>query len=632
MLGFFVCMPLYKRYIWLLVFTLFKNQVEFNFINVLVNILLSLPRNYMNNRIRKTFFFLLLFFLTSKPFFAQSPKNKAILHYNTVYFEDSLIKTANSYKLSLALDSLFLQPVLFLDSNTKKLPAFHVNNLKWGTSYYWRINAYNNGKIEKQGEIHKFSIMNIRTSYMDTLRLKVIKNLKEKNNGGFIAFDNCRTIFDREGNPVWTLPLIKDVSEFNIGIRDLKLTKDNTFTFLGPKTPFEIDFEGNILWKGVKPLVIGKDTIKYHHDFKKDKYGNYWVLGNKIVYRKILKKLDDNILKDEDKILITDTGVYRGTEVGLLMKFNKNNQLLWMWDANSYLKDEDLNYKLTGNGFPTLSSHMNAFSFNEKLDEVCIGFRDISRIVKINVKTGKVISSYGEMYPSGDAKLANNAFSSQHDCFINKENNIFILNNNTLNKEPSSVIELYGNHLKNRSVLWRFNLKFDELTNGKSEKGGNVTELKNGNLLVCAGALNRTFEVTRKNEIVWDAFIQHKINKDTSWANFPQYRCSFVAKLPIYRFIPITKKSETKNNKVKKIQIIVHNTGNSDDSYVLKVLDKNDKVILQKLTKQIKVNENYTKELKLPKELKNDSICKISIRSNSTLNNIKTLKINLTNQ
>lgn len=586
----------------------------------------------MNTRIRKTFFFILLFLLTSNPFLAQLPKNKAILHYNTVYFEDSLIKTANSYKLSLALDSLFRQPVLFLDSITKKLPAFHVNNLKWGTSYYWRINAYNNGKIEKQGEIHKFSIMIIRTSYMDTLRLKVIKNLKEKNNGGFIAFDNCRTIFDREGNPVWTLPLIKGVSEFTTGIRDLRITKDNTFTFLTLKTPVEIDFDGNILWKGTKPLILGKDTIKYHHDFKKDIDGNYWVLGNKIVYRKLLKKLDDNILKNEDKILITDTGVFRGTEIGLLMKFNKNNQLLWIWDSNSYIKDEDLNYKLTGNGFPLFSSHMNAFSFNEKLDEVCIGFRDLSRIVKIDVKTGRVISSYGEMYPSGDAKFANNMFSSQHDCSINKENNIFILNNNTLNKEPSSVIELDGNNLKNRSVIWRFNLNFDELTNGKSEKGGNVTELKNGNLLVCAGALNRTFEVTRKNEIVWDAFIQYKTNKDTAWANFTQYRSSFVDNLPIYRFLPIIKNIETKSSESKKLQVIVHNTGNSNDSYVLKVLDKNDKVIMQKLTKEIKVNENYTNVLKLPKELKNDSSCKISVSSNSMLNSIKNLKINLTNK
>lgn len=582
----------------------------------------------MNKKIRNLLHIIFIVLNVFNSIFAQIPKNNSVLHYTSVYFEDSLVNSGNTYKLFLGLDSLFKKPILLIDTIYKKLPAFHVYKLNWATTYYWRVDAYKDGKIAKQGEIHKFSIMTIKASYMDTVRLKVIKNIKNKNNGGFIVFDNCRTIFDREGNPVWTLPLTKDIIDFNTVIRDLKITKDNTLTFLTLKTPIEIDFEGGVLWKGIKPLVIGKDTIKYHHDFKKDNEGNYWVLGNRIVYRKLLKKLEDNIVRNEDKVLITDSGIFRGCEMGLLMKFNKDNQLLWMWDANNYLKDVDLNYKLSGNGFPSFSSHMNAFSFNEKMDEVCIGFRDLSRIVKVNVKTGKVISSYGEKYPSGDAKYADNTFFSQHDCSITKANSILIFSNNTLKKEPSSVIELDGNNLNNNPVLWQFNLNFDSLTDGRSERCGNVTDLKNDNLLVCAGTLNRTFEITRKHEIVWDAFIQCKVNGDTNWTALKQYRSSFIPKIPIYQFIPVVEKTETKNNKVKKIKVVINNTGNSTDSYILKVFDKNQKVMIQKLTKQVIVNNNCTTIIDVPIQLKDKSAFTISITSNSLPNRVKFLASN----
>lgn len=160
---------------------------------------------------------------------------------------------------------------------------------------------------------------------------------------------------------------------------------------------------------------------------------------------------------------------------------------------------------------PLFGTHANAFSENEEGTKVYIGFRDLSRIIKIDKQTKQVDLSYGERFPSGDGLYACHAFRKQHDASVTKHNSILLLNNDEKEVKRSSVVELKDNVTgKDSAVIWKFNLDFDGPLNGKSVSGGNVMELPNSNVLVCAGVLNRVFEVSRTKEVVWDAFVQSK--------------------------------------------------------------------------------------------------------------------------
>ena len=83
-----------------------------------------------------------------------------------------------------------------------------------------------------------------------------------------LFFDNTRTLYNMSGEPLWYLPIIKGVSDSNIGaIRDIKLTDEGTITFLTPKNIHEIDYFGNVLWSGPNDGGVSGDTVEqYHHE------------------------------------------------------------------------------------------------------------------------------------------------------------------------------------------------------------------------------------------------------------------------------------------------------------------------------------------------------------------------------
>ncbi|HLA58483.1 MAG TPA: aryl-sulfate sulfotransferase, partial [Puia sp.] len=480
------------------------------------------------------------------------------------------------------------------------LPSFLVSDLKWGSVYFWKICAYDkNNNLIKAGDLHTFKIVEITTAYFDEVKLTVNSNKPGRHAGGFIAIDNTRTIFNRRGEPVWTLPEIPGFIDDFTQTRDLKMTNENTITLLANQTPIEIDFKGNVIWKGPSPFVLEGDTIVFHHDLKKDKEGNYYVLGNKYVYRNVLVKLPHDVVVNEDMVLVKDSAVFRKTEVGVLLKFDKNNNVLWYFDCNAYFKDIDLNFKKSESGFPNFNSHANAFSVNEAGTKAYIGFRDLSRIIKVDMKTKTVLATYGEKYPSGDAQYANDLFRSQHGANITSHHSILILNNN--GSRPggvSSVVEIKDTAARgDSSLVWRLALDFDKLTRGKSLKGGNVEELPNSNLFVCAGDLNRVFEVTRSKETVWDAFVYFRGKKDTLWQPFSQYRASVFNKIVYYHFM--SKVGDTRKEPGSyTIPYTIFNTGNFSDKYLVELLDENNKVIFSQRSEKVGSNSSVKENLK----------------------------------
>jgi len=522
------------------------------------------------------------------------PANEAVIHYTFVHFQEELSTNSEKYRIEIRPDNFITNDTVNTISAVSPIPSFYLGNLKWDKKYFWRVKAYNKlNECVRTSDVHQFEIRTISTLDFEAVKVKVNTAKKDKFENDLVSIDNTRSIFDREGNKIWSMPMIPGVVDYSCQVRDMKLTGDNTLTFLTDKNIFEIDFSGNVLWSGPQPCLLGKDTVKFHHAFTKDNKGNYWAIGNYKTYRKILVGINEKILPFVEGILKTDSGIYRKIEMDVLLKFNKDHKIVWYWDANRYMKDEDINFRKNNDSVPEFSIHSNAFSVNKSGTTAYLGMRDMSRVVKIDIKTKKVINSWGEKLPSGDARQAVNMFRSQHDAGVTEHNTILILNNNTRGRGPSAVMELKDNIKPGEDpVKWRFSLDFDSPTKGISIKGGNVIEQKNRNLFVCAGTLNRVFEVTRNKEVVWDAFILSRTKSDTSWHPMPQYRCNLVKKIVFGGVIVKTESVKRQQNKVNVICRII-NSGNVADSYKLQVKDANGKVMYSFQSPVISPGENY---------------------------------------
>lgn len=519
------------------------------------------------------FFLLNVLVLTSKA--AVLPAEHAVLNHSDVYIEEELKWSGRRAELVLFVDSLYpgKKPLLLLSS---ALPCFRLTNLEWGKEYFWRVKYFDaDGKQIGFSPMHHFYIQGIFYPNKEQMRLRVNVNDTSKHQGGFIAVDYTRSVYDRSGRAVWTIPVEDSLMDARIQVRDLRPTDNNTFTFLTGKAPIEIDYEGHIVWKAPYPLVINSDTVIYHHDFQKTNRGTYLVMGLKKEYRLMLGKYSEEQLKTAD-IRKVEQRYYQATQMNMMLEFDKNGKLIWSWSASPFLSDETLNYKKTVNGLPNFATHANAFGQTDNPNILYVGYRDLSRIMKVDKKTGKVLKSYGENYPGTKEKFIAADFRKQHGTFLTSHQTILLFNNNNTgpaDKTISSVMELdNGDVLTGDAVLWRFSLDFDTLTAGKGVSGGNVLELKNQNVFVCAGTLNRIFEVTRKKEIVWDAFVEAR-RAGESWQAAPQYRANFKQKFSWH-----TAKVIIEVLKDKQV-LQIHNTGTEEEIFELVIKKTSSKKI-----------------------------------------------------
>jgi hypothetical protein len=560
---------------------------------------------------------LLTFFLSLRSISGVIPANNSVVNYSTVYFEEEFHRDATEYELIYA-DSASWNFEVMHRRVSNKLPAFWVSDFTWGNSYYWKVKSYDKNHVQlSESEPHRFSLPRILTMDGEETRLYITRNKPKEHAGGLISIDYLRSVYDRRGNAVWTLPNIKGIVTSTTQIRDMKFTPDHTITFLTPAQAVEIDLDGNVLWKAPSPFLIGSDTITYHHAFKKTKRGTYMVLGEKKVYRKMLGSYEEEIKLNRYRTKIIGNTGYKITAMGMVLEFNGAGELIWFWDAGDYINDIDLNFKKNNEGVRDFSSHQNAFEENKAGTKVYVGFRDLSRIVRVDKKSRKVEMSYGQKYPSGEALVGNNLFKNQHDANVTTHNSIYIFNNNDALARTgvSSILELKDNVTKDEDpLLWKFDLDFDSVTKAKSYNGGNVVELPNTNLLLCAGSLNRVFEVTKTKQVVWDAFIQVKKKDDGLWKPFSQYRCNWTGSLNRYYFLAA--QSLTFINKTKKpsLKIMIYNTGNAADLYHVEVF-QNAVSVYKTVSKMLAAGEQTELKLNVKSAIKGVGEFFVTIRS-----------------
>lgn len=504
----------------------------------------------------KLVLFSLCIFLAAFAFGQVIPEPGSCLTQTQVMFEYPAVKNAEKYQVViLQWDSIKKTTVPFLKQNDNTTASL-VSDLKFGYEYRWKYLAFDkNQAILFNSREYVFYIK--KNPLVDPNFQRVTINPANCNDStnGFVIFNNCKIIVNRKGIPVYYVPEKPPLLSQGVTVRDLRVSPAGTVTVLTTKDAIELDLKGNILWTAPNDgKVSGEKTEFYHHAFCKMDNGNYMVLSNK--HRKV--EAPNDTIKAE-------------IEFGTIIEYDSSGNVAWKWDSQDYFNSNDL-FSFNNQAKATaVNPHSNSFDISKNGKYVFMGFRDISRIIKIEKATGKVISSYGLKMPSGDVKYANNYFRQQHSCTVLKEGNLAVFNNDSVSFPDitSSIIVFTQpeNEKKPSKLVWEFDCKFDSLTDGKSRKTGSVVELPDQNLLVNMGTINRTIEITRDKKIVWDAFTEKWSLEDKKWGPYPQFSASYVSSLyPCYFTAEVTSHA-IKKGKDRSATLKIFNEGTEEDSY-----------------------------------------------------------------
>lgn len=536
---------------------------------------------------KSSIFFLLAFFSIALKGQIIPVPGSNLLH-TQVMFEYPTVTNVAKYKIEICQWDSVRKVSIPFHEQFDKTTATLVSGLNFGFEYKWKYLAFDkNDSLIFISKEFVFYIKNKLEVSEDFQRVRINTANSKNLLNGLITFDYCKIITDRNGIPVCYIPEIQPFVNREINIRDLRVTPGGTFTFLARSEAIEINLDGKILWRAPNDgKVSGCKTEFYHHAFRKLPNGNYMILSE--------KPLNINSPGDTTHIAVN---------FGTIIEYDNAGKIIWKWDSREYLKNEDLLSRKKPDNTYDVITHCNSFDIDKDGECVFLGFRDISRIIKIEKKTGKVIGSYGNRMPSGEAKYGNGFFKFQHSCNLLLDGNIVVFNNDSISdpKITSSVVIFSQADRKNMSseLVWKFDCKFDTLTDGKSLRTGNVIELPSGNILVNMGFINRTFEVTRNKKVIWDAFTEKWNPEEKKWISFPQYKSSYISSLYPCYFTASLSKNIKKRERLSSVTLIIYNEGSEPDEY---------SIIIEKGTKFTEI---------LSHQVMPDSLIKINIPKSS---------------
>lgn len=461
-----------------------------------------------------TFFFILVPVFELKAQYL--PKDGAKLNYNQVKFSFPRNDGVKNYTLTISIDSTQhkndFSSYLFKKIISKSNELI-VTNLEYGKKYKWIVESSLGSNRVRLSDIHFFSLY--YCPYADTSKYKFVQhyNQKGKYQNGIIYLDHMHCAIDRNLNVVWFLPpLIEDFKEEK-QIRDFRIYKDGTITFLSEGNAYHINRDADILWKAPDDgRVSGEKRENYHHSFEWLDNGNYLVLGNQI--------------KELEKVNNKDT-VDRKIEFTTIIEYNKNKDVIWSWKMLDFFPLDLLANEKDNTIYNT---HCNSISFLEDRKKIILGFRDISRIIIIDKTTGKILESYGKKLNKNDTTVIETSlFSYPHDAKFLNEYKISILNNNDCKNGKISSYDIYQISKSSIKILFSFPFNYDSFGKGKSHKLGNAQIITKNNFLINHGAENRITDLLNKSPI-WDLSIKKNYG-NSGWSEFPIYRIFFIKTL-----------------------------------------------------------------------------------------------------
>jgi hypothetical protein len=502
--------------------------------------------------------FCFLCLLCIKPIKAEYlPAHNSVLNYTQVMFEFDEVDDADSYKLMLNENGKNIQSV------TIKTTAFLSKNiLKFGKKYTWQVKAYSKKKLLHTSAIFNFSIANSTKVDISKIKFSIEIAIKNKYNDDILFIDNMAIAINRKGEPVWYLPDGINVEEDKNNFRTLQMHETGTITYINNSNCYEVDINGNTLWKAPNDGAFSGDAIEYyHHDFAKTPYNSYICASYKFVE-------GPNFFEPKNKSRV---------RYNTLVEYDVNNTLLWTWNEKDHVAQKTIFENDNSSTIEVAGTHQNGFIFNKKESSLFLSFRNTSQIIKIAYPSGKVLYNW-------NGKTDTAKFYQQHGPSLTHNGDLLIYNNNIVpNADKSNIINptimLLSNPKNDEKskLLWEYECAWKNRPNGIQSKEGFVKELNNNNFLVSVGGTERIFEISKSKEIVWEALCT-KYNADSNkLLPFTNYRCYNSSSLyPIYFTLQKSKKNST--------SILLNNVGTEDDEYSIGMyLEENNAEIIKNI-------------------------------------------------
>ena len=500
------------------------------------------------------------------------PVQNAHLNFSSICFKFPQQNNADKYVLRLYNNES--SPFKSVESKANKII---VNDFEFGKSYFWKVFAYKGKESIFESPIMHFDI----DSIINKAELRFVRTtyLKQDCSNELFVYDYAGMVLNRKTETQWFIPKNDNGVPISKGMRDLKLTRDGTFLALIDSMAYEFDLEGNILWQAPNSGEISKrNTEDYHHDIQKLENGNYIVLGNERVRAKF-KGEKDSV----------------SYESGFIVEYNREGKIVWLWRAKDFFTPELLALHRKEDGRVNPTTHMNSFQVDGNF--IFVGFRDASWILKIDRFSKKVVELYGGMDSGFENHYAKGLFRFQHDTELLREGNSMAVINNDSIVDPTVVSSMLIFSLgdlqhEKGELLFRFPFNYDNKTSGKSQKMGNVTQLKNGNFLINMGSLNRVIEITPESKVVWDCFTEKLDSTKRYYHAFSHYRVSTCSSLypNVFSVKPVI---QNKTPGSIKLDLVITNVGSESQTYEVYALNKKGEIIngFHEQTNSYKSNE-----------------------------------------
>jgi hypothetical protein len=421
----------------------------------------------------------------------------------------------------------------------------------FGQQYTWRIvfnQGKNNSKLTKE-KLHHFSTGSIPNVDTTKIRLRVTTPAQAYKDA-YIFLDGSHVLYDMSGQPVWYLPnILGEVEKEGADVRDLKLTPQGTITFLiNDQRIYEINYDGDVLWRGPRNEIRNPE-IHYHHELTRLKNGHYMTMATSpVTMRHDLAAATDSgflIVTDETAPRDSIHTAYDNFPFSSLVEYDENMKTVWTWSVAKYLEHSDIYYRLPPPRHKRYDVHPNAFCFDEKDSVIYLGFRDISRIIKIKYPGGNVLQSYGDTFGPGKKELKHGLFYGQHSIRKADNGDLYIYNNGPNDfteiarsgRHTSSTIERLREPQTDKDTLaktWEYECTIEDYENVKHRvfgftNGGNVMILPDNSVFASmSGEYAKVFITGTDKKVLFSALPEQWSLTRKRWEILPQYRASII--------------------------------------------------------------------------------------------------------
>lgn len=470
------------------------------------------------------------------------PVEGSAVNYRIVGFSYQQLPKAAEYKIEIAKGSYskadsFKRNIInsVVTKEQRKILEVPV----FGEQYTWRV-VY--GSKQKKDSTPLYHFRTRAHEHVDTnkLHLRILQPAaKQISKDYYVAVDAGGVIYDLMGNPVWFIPDTNGIGGY---VGALKFTKDSTITFLYGKINCEINYNADILWKTPNTGKVSGDTLGgelYHHEFTKLSNGHFMGLGTQMFASKQIITPDTTFFAFANIRDSIGKNNYKIGKYGTIIEYDQQGNVVWSWKTLDYLMGTDFSYYRSSDSERRFDAHDNAFFFDEKNKCIYLGFRNLSRILKIDYPSGKVLATYGEIFKPGTVSTATGVLCNQHSINKTKEGYLYIFNNHSCTGRdslPTVVIlkepEAPGGSFKK---IWEYTCTIDTLYPPYTPKifasGGNAVELPDNSFFVCmGGAYSKMFIVTRDKKILWNALPERFMESDNKWTNSHEYRVNIISR------------------------------------------------------------------------------------------------------